>query len=174
MSAEGTNGQVPVIPPPVERTERKIPPPPPKRNRKTTPRAVASDAVSFEEAGRQLGCSGQWIRQLVKSGRLRLLGTVSGSFGTRKVVSLAEARVAVNKVAGSQGSTKTKRKSRAKTKAPAQKGLTPFAKEEIRDFAQTIMEGFLDAISITIIARGDGTYDVSTTPRAPATTTFKV
>lgn len=153
----------------------------------SSPRAVAEDSVTFREAGAKLGRSAEWIRTLVKDGRLRVLGTqTDGASRPARLVSLKEATVAVEKATNGRGGRKKvvqKKKSKtptsegkrmlnARTRKAA--GVTQFVKEEIRDFAQTIMEGMLDCSSITIIARGDGGFDVSTTPRTPATRAFKV
>lgn len=160
-------GQIP-LPPPVS---RKVPPPPPQKRK--------ADLISHGEAGRRSGRSNTWVAARVKDGTLTNHGVGRQVGGGRppRLVSLREV-MRLSKDWPSRPK-KTPKAPATVAKPPSirshkAQGITPFAKEEVRHFASDVMVGLLNASSITITEKSDGTFEIVTTPRAPATNSFTV
>lgn len=168
-------GQIP-LPPPVS---RKVPPPPPQKRK-------PNDLISHGEAGRRIGRSNTWIAMRVKDGTLTDHGLGRQVVGGRppRMVSLKEVmrlsqswpkrpkKTAQGAVEKPAMTSEAKRMLNARSHKA--QGVTTFAREEVRHFASDVMVGLLNASSITITEKSDGTFEIVTTPRVPATQSFTV
>lgn len=158
----------------------------------TIPRPT--DIVTQSEAARQVGRSGTWVAAHVATGEITEWGREyrSGQGGVpARLVSLEQVVVVSAqwparkkmkprqaKADALRATPKVKAKAKVRAKATtAPRGVTGFARDEVRHFAQGVMDKLLNASSITITERREGNfalYDVSVTPRAPATSNFTV
>lgn len=169
-------------------SKRKKPPPPPsKKEREIRTEAVregqrtlkdndATGVMPFSQAAKKLGVSSSWLRALHKAGKIHLVDTQHGwNTGPKARINFEEARKAVEEASAWRKKPKVKEqkmKIGSYTFGKAKKIVT--IPDEIRRFAETVMEEKLDAMSITITNNGKGGFDVVLTPRTPENRTFTV
>lgn len=156
----------------------------------------ATELYTISEAAKlidgSVGANSQIIRSVLARGLLKAHGERErrGSLPPARLVSLPEVMEVLRPLLEKRASGKpmggrrpkpaeqtraAKRAKAAPVEAPEKpKRRSSFGREEVRHFATSVMEGLLNASSITITARGDGTFEVKVTPRIPASKEFSV